>query len=122
VRGCDWSELGFVKWRESTVVPGYETAGELWTDGLRNVSLILETLKCDVDAMKRGRPEVKSRNPIMFINFHSRTVHLDIIKFFYLPTDAQENCSERNIKIYIKTAPTCFGLITIIEERTIRAC
>jgi len=27
-----------------------------------------------------------------------------------------------NIKIYIKTAPTCFGSITIIRERIIRAC
>jgi len=44
------------------------------------------------------------------------------IKVFYLPTDAQENCFKRNIKIYIKTAPTCFGLITIIRERTIWAC
>jgi hypothetical protein len=31
-------------------------------------SPILETLICDVDATKRGRPELKSRNPIMFIN------------------------------------------------------
>jgi hypothetical protein len=53
------------------------------------------------------------------LSFHIRTVHLDIIKVFYLPTDAQENCFKRNIKIYIKTAPTCFGLITIIRERTI---
>jgi len=49
----------------------------------------------------------------------SHTMHLDIIKVFYLPTDAQENCFKRNIKIYIKTAPTCFGLITIIRERAI---
>ena len=41
---------------------------------------------------------------------------------FYLPTDAQENCFEKNIKIYIKTAATCFGAITIIRERIIRAC
>jgi len=27
-----------------------------------------------------------------------------------------------SIKIYIKTAPTCFGLITIIRESTIWAC
>jgi hypothetical protein len=26
------------------------------------------------------------------------------------------------IQIYIKTASTCFGVITIIRERTIRAC
>ena len=41
--------------------------------------------------------------------FHSRTVHLDVIKvfFFYLPTDAQQNGCKKNIKIYIITAPTC---------------
>jgi len=27
-----------------------------------------------------------------------------------------------NIKIYIKTSPTCFGSITIIKERIIWAC
>ena len=53
--------------------------------------------------------------------FHSRAVHFDIIKFL-LPTDAQENCFKRSIKIYIKTAPTCFGVITIIKGRTIPAC
>jgi hypothetical protein len=37
-------------------------------------------------------------------NFHSRTVHLDIIKVFYIPTDTQENSFKRRIKIYIKTA------------------
>ena len=47
---------------------------------------------------------------------------IDLSKFFYLPTDAQENCFKNNIKIYIKTAPTCFGTITIIRERIIRAC
>jgi hypothetical protein len=82
------------------------------------------------------------------VNFHSRTVHLGIIKVLS-PTDAQENCFTMNInplnadlnpichllallgahhifhisglriKIYIKTAPTCFGVITIIRERTI---
>jgi hypothetical protein len=43
-------------------------------------------------------------------------VHLDIIKDFYLPTDAQVNCLKNNFKIYIKinikTAPTCFGTVT----------
>jgi hypothetical protein len=38
--------------------------------------------------------------------------HLDIIKVFYLPTDAQENSFKRNIKIYIKAASTCFGAVT----------
>ena len=53
-----------------------------------------------------------------FFFFHSRTVHLDIIKVL-LPTDAQENCFKRSIKIYIKTTPTCFGVTTAIRERTI---
>jgi hypothetical protein len=39
-----------------------------------------------------------------------------------LPTDAHENCFKRNIKIYIKTAPTCFNVITIIKKCTIWAC
>jgi len=55
------------------------------------------------------------------VGFHSRTVHLDIIKVSS-PTDAKENCFKRSIKIYIKTAPTCFTVITIIRERTIWAC
>jgi len=49
-------------------------------------------------------------------------VFLDInwdIKVFYLPSNAQENCFKKNIKIYLKTAPTCFGAITIIIERII---
>jgi len=34
-------------------------------------------------------------------------VHLDIIKvFFYLPTDAQENCFKKNNKIYMNTLRT----------------
>jgi len=37
-----------------------------------------------------------------------------VIKFFYLPINAQENCFKKNIKIYIKTAATCFGAIIII--------
>jgi len=44
---------------------------------------------------------------------------LDIIKVFYLPTDAQENFFKKNVKIYIKTAPTCFGAIIVIRERII---
>jgi len=45
-----------------------------------------------------------------------------VIEVFYLPTDAQESCFKKNIKFYIETAPTCFGLITIIRECIIRAC
>jgi hypothetical protein len=48
---------------------------------------------------------------------HTHTVrHLDIIKVFYSPTDAQVNRLKNNFKIYIKidikTAPTCFGAVT----------
>jgi hypothetical protein len=40
-------------------------------------------------------------------------VHLDIITvLFHSPTDAQVNCPKNNFKIYIKTAPTCFGAVT----------
>jgi hypothetical protein len=39
-----------------------------------------------------------------------------IYPFFYSPTDAQVNCHKNNfkirIKIYIKTAPTCFYAVT----------
>jgi len=48
-------------------------------------------------------------------------MHLEIIKVL-LPTDAREIDFKRSIKIYIETAPTCFGVITIIRERTIWAC
>jgi hypothetical protein len=54
--------------------------------------------------------------------FHSRTAqHLNVIRLFYLPTDAQKS-RFKNIKIYIKTAQTLFRLITIIRERISRAC
>jgi len=33
---------------------------------------------------------------------------MGIIKVFYLPTDAQEKCFKKNIKIYIATALTLF--------------
>ena len=41
-----------------------------------------------------------------------------------LPTDAPKNCFQTSIKIYIKitVAATCFGVITIIRERTVWAC
>jgi len=57
------------------------------------------------------RPQYKQN---IHIFFHIHTVHLDIIKvFFYSPTDAQVSClKKKNIKIYIKTVPTCFGAVT----------
>jgi hypothetical protein len=59
-------------------------------------------------------PTVAPNKKLRKFTFHSR----DIIKVL-LPTDAQENCFKRSITIDIKTAPTCFGVITIIRERTI---
>jgi len=51
--------------------------------------------------------------------------HKNLSKF-YLPSDAQLNCLKNNFKIYIKidikTAPTCFRVITIIRECIIRSC
>jgi hypothetical protein len=57
------------------------------------------------------------------VKWEKRDEHITWIlsDFFNSPTDAQESCFKKNIKIYIKTAPTCFGLITIIRERIIRA-
>jgi hypothetical protein len=69
-----------------------------------------------------GNTDLPRSHKQAFDFFRNRTVHLEIIKVFYLPTDAQENCFKKNIKIYIKTAPTCFGAITIIREHLIRAC
>jgi hypothetical protein len=37
-----------------------------------------------------------------FLFFHSRTVHLDNIKVFYLPTDVQESCFKRMLKFTLK--------------------
>jgi hypothetical protein len=60
-------------------------------------------------------------------HFHIHTVLLDGFEFFFhSPTDAQVNCLKNNFKIYIKidikTATTCFGVIAIIRERIIRSC
>jgi hypothetical protein len=70
---------------------------------------------------------IESELNIFLDFFHVHSVHLDFIKVFYLPTDAQVICLKKNnfkiyIKVDIKTVPTCFGVITIIRERTIRSC
>jgi len=44
----------------------------------------------------------------MLDNFHICTVHLDIIKVFYSPTNAQVIVLKNNIKIYIKIALDMF--------------
>jgi hypothetical protein len=49
----------------------------------------------------------------MFSNFHNCTVHLETIKSFIYPTECTIRMFQKNvktyIKIYIKSAPTCFG-------------
>jgi hypothetical protein len=44
--------------------------------------------------------------------FHICTVHLDIIKVFYSPANAQVIVFKNNIKIYMKIALTYFGAVT----------
>jgi len=41
-------------------------------------------------------------------DFHIRTMHFDIIKVLF--THQLMLVLKNNIKIYIKTAPTCFGV------------
>ena len=45
-------------------------------------------------------------------NIHIRNVHVDTIKVYHSPTNAPVSCLKNHIKIYIKTAPTCFGAVT----------
>jgi hypothetical protein len=37
----------------------------------------------------------------IFFHIHTSNAHLDIIKVFYLPTDAQVNCLKNDFKIYV---------------------
>jgi hypothetical protein len=57
----------------------------------------------------------KFESKSMRYNFHNRTLHLEII-YVLSSIDAQENFFKRNIKIYITTAPSCFGANTITRE------
>ena len=63
-----------------------------------------------------------AHGPVPGSTERSTIKHGNAIKVYYLPTDAQEDYFKKNIKIYIKTAPTCFGAITITRERIIWAC
>jgi hypothetical protein len=49
--------------------------------------------------------------------FFSQSYSAFDITNVFTPTDAQ--VFKRNIEIHIKTAPTWFGVITILRERTI---
>jgi hypothetical protein len=55
--------------------------------------------------------------------FHIFSVHLGIIKSFIYPTECTMKLLQNNVKtfvkIYIKSAATCFGLTTIIRELTV---
>jgi hypothetical protein len=72
------------------------------------------------------KTDFKTEKILIFSFFHIQSACLDTIKVSDSPTDAQLNCLKNNFKIYakidIKTAPTCFGAITIIREGIIRAC
>jgi hypothetical protein len=46
-------------------------------------------------------------------------VHLDNIKVYYSPTNAQVIVLKNYIKIYIKIAPTCFGAVTPSSRSTL---
>ena len=41
-------------------------------------------------------------NSFNYFFFHSCAVHLDVIKVFYLPTDAQQSCFKRILKFILK--------------------
>ena len=46
------------------------------------------------------------------------TVHLAISKVFYYQLMHKRIFLKRSIKIYMQTAPICFGVITIIRQHT----
>jgi hypothetical protein len=50
-------------------------------------------------------------------NSQIQTPHVKIK--ILLPTETQKNCFKMSIKIYIKTAQSYSGVITIIRERTV---
>jgi len=52
----------------------------------------------------------------IFFSPHGRTMHFDTIKVFIYQM-MHKRFALKNIKIYIKTAPTCFGAITVIRQR-----
>jgi hypothetical protein len=58
--------------------------------------------------------KINISNILRLIMSHHHAICEIINRVFHLPTDKQESC-RKNIKIYIKTAPTFFGLITIIR-------
>jgi hypothetical protein len=47
----------------------------------------------------------------LFLFFRSRTVHIDIIKVVYLPTDEQENCFKKIINEELKNFNINFNIL-----------
>jgi len=81
------------------------------------------TVKTSTKPLKEtySSSKLKSRFPEVYKelidNFHIHTVHLDIIEVFFLFTNwCKRELSLKKfkiyIKIYIKTAPICFGAVT----------
>jgi len=68
-----------------------------------------------------GQHKTTASGSELYVNFILFICVLRYCQSFLLPTDVQENYSERSVKIYITitTAPTCFAVITIIRERTV---
>jgi hypothetical protein len=90
--------------------------------GLENWIALCQFLN-DSDAHPDQHPFLCIRQPYLtkrqlpvlaqIVIFHSRTVqHLDIIKVFLFTNWCTSECLKNNIKIYIKTAPTCFSAVT----------
>jgi hypothetical protein len=50
------------------------------------------------------------------VSCQNKNTDVSFSKLFYSPTDAQVNCLKNSFEIYIKidikTAPTCFGVVT----------
>jgi hypothetical protein len=71
--------------------------------------------------------KASSGKNILFIFFsHSCTVHLEVIKVFYLPTDAQKSCFKRILKFTLKQllhvsvqSPSSGGVLFELAEVTV---
>jgi len=68
---------------------------------LRILNKISKTLWTSDKPVSSRRPAEDKTNAYLF-NFHNCTVHLDTIKVFYLPTDAQKSCFKRILKFTLK--------------------
>ena len=110
-------------WCKCLVVQGFQwimwlvdTSSALQNDGLHHV-LSSRSAYCPFIV-----PQIQ--NTFFFSTYIPCILILS--KLICLPTDALLNCRKNNFKIYlkidVKTAATCFGVITIIRERTIRSC